>query len=81
MFQFEYQDFVGIEPLVSRNSDTEFIIKYRKNREGRKTGDMKFASEYRADILTEALVNYFAIDPHVMVVCSSIQLECSNWVR
>lgn len=55
--QFEYQDFVGIEPLVSRSSDTEFIIKYRKNREGRKIGDMKFASEYRAEILTEALVS------------------------
>ncbi|OQR69176.1 dnaJsubfamily C member 13-like [Tropilaelaps mercedesae] len=53
--KFEYQDFVGIEPVVGKGSDTEFVIKYRKSREGKKVADMKFASEYRADILTEAL--------------------------
>ncbi|XP_022662013.1 dnaJ homolog subfamily C member 13-like [Varroa jacobsoni] len=53
--KFEYQDFVGIEPVSGKGSDTEFVIKYRKSREGKKIADMKFASEYRADILTEAL--------------------------
>ena len=51
-FQWFYCDFISITPNPKGQPD-EFIINMKK---GRKAETMKFASDLRADILTEALV-------------------------
>ncbi|KAI3379512.1 hypothetical protein SNEBB_010043 [Seison nebaliae] len=49
--RWPYSEFIGINP--STNSPHEFIITMRKT--GRKTDSMKFTSDFRSEILTEAL--------------------------
>lgn len=51
-FQWFYYDFISITPTLKGQPD-EFTINMKK---GRKVESMRFASDLRADILTEALV-------------------------
>ncbi|ESP01914.1 hypothetical protein LOTGIDRAFT_238096, partial [Lottia gigantea] len=50
--QWPYNEFISIVPNVKAPSNSEFIITMRK---GKKTDTMKFSTDHRADLLTEAL--------------------------
>ncbi|XP_015924319.1 dnaJ homolog subfamily C member 13 [Parasteatoda tepidariorum] len=50
--QWFYSDFINITPTGKGQTGDEFIINMKK---GRKIESMKFSSEHRAEILTEAL--------------------------
>ncbi|KAF8773591.1 DnaJ subfamily C member 13 like protein [Argiope bruennichi] len=50
--QWFYSDFISITPTVKGQTTDEFVINMKK---GRKSESMRFASELRAEILTEAL--------------------------
>ncbi|KAL8571849.1 DnaJ subfamily C member 13 [Nucella lapillus] len=58
--QWPYNEFVSIVPNVRAPANNEFIITMKKG--GKKTDTMKFSTDHRADLLTEALKfrNYFA---------------------
>ncbi|KAK7507621.1 hypothetical protein BaRGS_00001556 [Batillaria attramentaria] len=58
--QWPYSEFVGIVPNVKAPANNEFIITMKKG--GKKTESMRFSTDHRADLLTEALKfrNYFA---------------------
>ncbi|KAK7111432.1 hypothetical protein V1264_011066 [Littorina saxatilis] len=62
--QWPYSEFVGIIPNVKAPANNEFIITMKKG--GKKTESMKFSTDHRADLLTEALKfrNYFADASH-----------------
>lgn len=69
--KWEYSDFISVQPAVkSPLGSHEFIITMRKER---KVDNMKFSSEYRAHLLTEALKyrNQFAEKPkEILVSCT-----------
>ncbi|GFS52720.1 dnaJ homolog subfamily C member 13 [Trichonephila inaurata madagascariensis] len=50
--QWLYNDFISIAPTAKGQTTDEFVINMKK---GRKNESMRFASELRAEILTEAL--------------------------
>lgn len=50
--QWQYNDFISISPVTKGGTSEEFTILIKK---GKKTETMKFASDVRAEILTEAL--------------------------
>ncbi|KAH3718782.1 hypothetical protein DPMN_061589, partial [Dreissena polymorpha] len=50
--QWPYNEFVGIVPSVRAPGNNEFTITMLK---GKKTDQMKFSTDHRADLLTEAL--------------------------
>ena len=54
MFQWPYREFVSIMPNVKAPANNEFLITMLKG--SRKTDTMKFSTDHRADVLTEALV-------------------------
>ncbi|XP_025080789.1 dnaJ homolog subfamily C member 13-like isoform X2 [Pomacea canaliculata] len=58
--QWPYSEFVSIVPNVKAPANNEFIITMKKGI--KKTDSMKFSTDHRADLLTEALKfrNYFA---------------------
>lgn len=58
--QWPYSEFVGIVPNVKAPANNEFIITMKKG--GKKTESMRFSTDHRADLLTEALKyrSYFA---------------------
>ncbi|UYV62595.1 DNAJC13, partial [Cordylochernes scorpioides] len=51
--QWAYKEFLNITPNTKNNLNNEFVITMKK---GRKNDTMRFSSDHRADILTEALV-------------------------
>ena len=53
-WQWPYSEFVSIVPNVKAPGNNEFIITMRKG--PKKTDTMKFSTDHRADLLTEALV-------------------------
>lgn len=52
--QWPYSEFVKIEPNIKAPGNNEFLITMKK---GKKTDTMKFSTDHRANILTEALVS------------------------
>ncbi|XP_052814797.1 dnaJ homolog subfamily C member 13-like isoform X2 [Mya arenaria] len=50
--QWSYKEFVSITPNVRAPANNEFLISMLK---GRKTEQMKFSTDHRSDLLTEAL--------------------------
>lgn len=52
--QWPYSEFVSIVPNVKAPANNEFIITMKKGI--KKTDSMKFSTDHRADLLTEALV-------------------------
>ncbi|UYV62596.1 DNAJC13 [Cordylochernes scorpioides] len=50
--QWAYKEFLNITPNTKNNLNNEFVITMKK---GRKNDTMRFSSDHRADILTEAL--------------------------
>ena len=66
--QWPYSEFVSIVPNVKAPANNEFIITMKKG--GKKTDSMKFSTDHRADLLTEALVCVSVVNlMHVCVVC------------
>ncbi|ELU18389.1 hypothetical protein CAPTEDRAFT_227625 [Capitella teleta] len=59
--QWPYEEFVSIVPNVKSPSNSEFIITMKKG--ARKVDTMKFSTDHRADLLTEALKfrKFFAV--------------------
>ena len=55
IFQWAYKEFVSIMPNVKAPANNEFLITMLKG--SRKTDTMKFSTDHRADVLTEALVS------------------------
>lgn len=55
ILQWPYSDFAGILADSKSKNMNEFIISLRKT--GKKNDTMRFSSEHRADVITEALVN------------------------
>jgi DnaJ family protein C protein 13 len=53
--QWPYDEFISIVPNAKSPGSTEFLINMKKK--NGKTDTMKFSSDYRAEILTEALVS------------------------
>ncbi|XP_070570129.1 dnaJ homolog subfamily C member 13-like isoform X2 [Ptychodera flava] len=53
--QWKYTEFCSIAPNVKAQTNTEFIITFKK---GKKNETMRFSTEHRADVLTEALHFY-----------------------
>ena len=53
--QWPYQEFYGIQPNTKAQLNNEFIISIKKG--GKKAETMRFSTEHRADVLTEALVS------------------------
>ena len=53
--QWPYREFVGIIPSVKAPANNEFTITIVKG--PKKTDTMKFSTDHRADLLTEALVS------------------------
>lgn len=51
--QWPYSEFVSIVPNVKAPGNNEFIITMRKG--PKKTDSMKFSTDHRSDLLTEAL--------------------------
>lgn len=74
--QWFYCDFISITPTPKGQAD-EFIINMKK---GRKVESMKFASDLRADILTEALRfrNKFAESPYSTASYRAAKLHWSS---
>ena len=55
-FQWPYEEFLSIVPNVKAGPNSnEFLITMKKG--PKKTDTMKFSTDHRADLLTEALVN------------------------
>ncbi len=52
--QWSYEEFISIVPNVRGPQNTEFIITMKKG--PKKTDTMRFSTDHRADLLTEALV-------------------------
>ncbi|XP_069107344.1 LOW QUALITY PROTEIN: dnaJ homolog subfamily C member 13-like [Argopecten irradians] len=50
--QWAYEEFISIAPNVRAPTNNEFIITMKK---GKKTDSMKFSTDHRPDLLTEAL--------------------------
>ncbi|XP_033727987.1 dnaJ homolog subfamily C member 13-like [Pecten maximus] len=50
--QWSYEEFISIAPNVRAPTNNEFIITMKK---GKKTDSMKFSTDHRPDLLTEAL--------------------------
>lgn len=76
MLQWPYSEFVGIIPNVKAPANNEFIITMKKG--GKKTESMKFSTDHRADLLTEALVctNYKWV-----FLCGKIAKDIANLTR
>ncbi|GFR63076.1 DnaJ-like protein subfamily C member 13 [Elysia marginata] len=55
--QWAYNEFIGIAPNIKAANNQEFIITMKKG--AKKTETMKFSTDHRADLLTEALVSDF----------------------
>lgn len=53
-FQWPYGDICGIGP-VGKGQGTEFTLTFRKGT-GKKSETLKFSTEHRTELLTEALV-------------------------
>ena len=51
-FQWPYEEFISIAPNTKQPQTNEFLITMRK---GKKTDTMRFSTDHRADLLTEAL--------------------------
>ena len=72
--QWPYSEFVSIVPNVKAPANNEFIITMKKG--GRKTDSMKFSTDHRADLLTEALVCVSVVNlMRVYVVCIT-EIRC-----
>lgn len=52
--QWPYGEFISIVPNVKGPQNNEFIITMKKG--PKKTDTMRFSTDHRADLLTEALV-------------------------
>jgi len=50
--EWSYNEFASIVPNFKAQGNNEFIINIKKNK---KTDNMRFSSDHRADILTESL--------------------------
>ena len=50
--QWPYEDFISITPNIKQPQTNEFLITMRK---GKKTDTMRFSTDHRTDVLTEAL--------------------------
>ncbi|XP_077997979.1 dnaJ homolog subfamily C member 13-like [Glandiceps talaboti] len=53
--QWRYSEFCNISPNIKAQTNTEFIITFKK---GKKNETMRFSTEHRSDVLTEALHFY-----------------------
>lgn len=64
--RWSYSDFLNIVPLKTQEKQHDFQISFRKER---KTDTMRFSSEYRSELLTEALRyrHLFAEKPKEMI--------------
>ena len=51
--QWPYEEFISIVPTVKGPTGNEFTITMKKN--SKKTDTMRFSTDHRADLLTEAL--------------------------
>ncbi|XP_005092836.1 dnaJ homolog subfamily C member 13 isoform X2 [Aplysia californica] len=51
--QWAYNEFIGIVPNIKAPNTQEFVISMKKG--AKKTDSMKFSTDHRADLLTEAL--------------------------
>jgi len=51
--QWPYEEFISIVPTVKAPTGNEFTITMKKN--SKKTDTMRFSTDHRADLLTEAL--------------------------
>ena len=51
--QWPYEEFISITPNHKAPANNEFIIAMKKS--AKKTDTMKFSTDHRADLLTEAL--------------------------
>ncbi len=54
-FKWPYEEFISIVPNVKGPQNNEFIITMRKG--PKKTDSMRFSTDHRADLLSEALVS------------------------
>ena len=61
--QWSYNEFAGIAP--SSKATNEFIITVKK---GKKSSQMTFSSDYRSEILTEALVSKLFLDVYLYII-------------
>lgn len=52
--QWAYNEFISIVPNTKATNNQEFLISMKKG--AKKTDSMKFSTDHRADLLTEALV-------------------------
>lgn len=59
-FQWAYNEFISIVPNTKAVNNQEFIISMKKG--AKKTDSMKFSTDHRADLLTEALVRLLRLD-------------------
>ncbi|GFQ93913.1 dnaJ homolog subfamily C member 13 [Trichonephila clavata] len=75
--QWLYNDFISIAPTAKGQTTDEFVINMKK---GRKNESMRFASELRAEILTEALRfrNKFAESAFVSACYRASKLHWSD---
>ncbi|XP_035216788.1 dnaJ homolog subfamily C member 13-like isoform X2 [Stegodyphus dumicola] len=75
--QWFYSDFISILPSTAKGQTDEFVINMKK---GRKGDSMKFSSDLRADILTEALRfrNKFAESSYVSISYRASKLHWSD---
>ena len=53
LMQWPYEEFISIVPTVKAPTGNEFTITMKKN--SKKTDTMRFSTDHRADLLTEAL--------------------------
>ena len=53
LVQWPYEEFISIVPTVKAPTGNEFTITMKKNT--KKTDTMRFSTDHRADLLTEAL--------------------------
>ncbi|XP_023223609.1 dnaJ homolog subfamily C member 13-like, partial [Centruroides sculpturatus] len=67
--QWPYNEFISIAPNLKGQISNEFLITMKK---GKKTDTMRFSSDHRPDILTEALKfrHQFAEPPSTILVSS-----------
>lgn len=68
-FQWPYGDICGIGP-VGKGQGTEFNLTFRKGT-GKKSETLKFSTEHRTELLTEALVrtncrSYISLSPRTL---------------
>ncbi|XP_076459341.1 dnaJ homolog subfamily C member 13-like isoform X2 [Babylonia areolata] len=76
--QWPYSEFIGISPSIKGPANNEFIITMKKG--GKKTDSMRFSTDHRADLLTEALkfYSYFSEAKHKARRFNAVKLHWSE---